>query len=216
MTDASPGTQALASLEDDVDRLRIREPSDVAAAAVELRALDALDDRIVALGGWALHYPRATSQLLGAIARDPDVSRELAATILGCTVGNCGPAPDDADDILATAFPQLTGAWREAAADRPGVRARLGLPDEPPAVPAPEPGWLWPLGEPFPPAERVEGIQARLNYLGYGAGPVSGDWTPELQRAFTRWQVASGLEPTGEVDADAVERLSFQTPDAPD
>jgi len=66
----SPGTRALGSLEHDVDRLRIRPGTDVAPALAELRAQTDLRDRVVLLGEWALHYPRATSQLMAAIEQN--------------------------------------------------------------------------------------------------------------------------------------------------
>lgn len=215
---ATPGTSALAHLEGDVDRFRITQPRDVAPALEELLAVDDLLGRIVLLGGWSLDYRWATSYLLEVIAQDPAVSLELAPTILGCAIVNSGPAPDGADAILAAAFPGLTGPWRDAAADRPGVRRRLKIPDGVgyEVVPTPEPSWLWPIGKPFPPADRVEGVQARLNYLGYGAGPVNGEWNEATRRAFVRWQVMRGLTPTGELEDEAIEDLRFQTPDAAD
>jgi hypothetical protein len=215
---STPGTQALASLESDVDRLRLRDPSDVSAALSELRALERLRDRIVELGGWALRYPRAIAHLLSVIAEDPDLSLELAPTILACPAVNNGESSYTADEILAAAFPRLSGPLRHAAADRPVVRELLGIPEGVgyDVVPDPEPSWLWPLGKPFPRADSVVGIQARLNYLGYGAGQVNGEWNPETRRAFTRFQVKLGLEPTGEPNDESTEVLMFQTPDAPD
>lgn len=203
--------EELESLEGDLDRLRIASSGDVATALSELQALDSPRSRSAILGGWWVKYRNATSQLLRVIARDQEMAEQFASTLLACEVL---PA-DHVDDVLALAFPALTGAFRDAAMDRSGVRERLRI-DEQLALPKPEAGWLWPEGKPFPPGDTVEGVQARLNYLGLGAGPVTGEWTDLTQRAFVRWQVLTGLAPTGELDLESTERLTLVTPEAPD
>jgi peptidoglycan hydrolase-like protein with peptidoglycan-binding domain len=55
-------------------------------------------------------------------------------------------------------------------------------------------------------------MQARLNFFGYGAGPVTGEWSPLTRRALARWQIRAGLEPTGELDDDTVDRLKLDAP----
>jgi hypothetical protein len=118
------------------------------------------------------------------IARDQDTATEIAPTILAARVLD----REDVDEILAAAFPRLTGAYREAAADREGVRRMLGI-SEPLSIKPPEPAWLWPSGKPYPPVDTIAGVQARLNYLELGAGPVDGEWTDLTRRALVRWEV---------------------------
>lgn len=205
------GTEQLAALERDVDRRRVAMPVDVADALDELVALESVGKRVVLLNKWANAYPHATSQLLRVIARDPNTSLELAPTVLA----NELIGGEDGNDVLVAAFPSLVGALREAAADRIGER--VGLEEDPrTTVRAPDPSWLWPVGKPFPPADTVEGVQARLNYLELGAGPVDGEWTDLTRRAFVRWQVLNGFEPTGELDPICTEDLGVATPDAPE
>jgi hypothetical protein len=201
----------LASLDADIDRLRLSSAADVETALAELRAVSSVFSRAVLLGGWSLAYPRATSQLLRVIARDLDSAAEFAPTILAARVLET----DDADGVLIAAFPTLTGVLREATADRAGVRRCLGI-SEPISVQPPEPTWLWPSGKPFPEADTIAGVQARLNYLDLGAGPINGEWTDLTRRAFTRWQVLNGFEPTGELDADTPHELALMTPEAPE
>ncbi|HEX7704059.1 MAG TPA: hypothetical protein VF403_25125 [Kofleriaceae bacterium] len=192
----------MAELERDADRLRISQAVDVVGSRAELLATMSLRDRVALLSGWFVDFPKATSQLFRVIARDPDASLELASTVLGSRVLD----GDDAHAVLVTAFPKLTGALRDAAADRLNVGSAV-------TVTVPDPSWLWPAGKPFPPADSVEGVQARLNYLDLGAGPISGEWNDLTRRAFTRWQVLTGFEPTGELDDDSAEYLAFKTPE---
>ncbi|HEX7704060.1 MAG TPA: peptidoglycan-binding domain-containing protein [Kofleriaceae bacterium] len=191
------------------------EARDVAVALDELRAIESLPDRAVMLGGWASDFPRATSQLLRVIARDPVTSLELASTVLAAGVDR-GVVGDNIDEVLIAAFPKLTGPLREAAADREGVRTHVALEDDLESLPPPDPSWLWPVGRLFPAPETVEGVQARLNFRNLGAGPVNGTWNELTRRAFVRWQVLNGFEPTGELDARAIDTLRFTIPDAPD
>ncbi len=44
-------------------------------------------------------------------------------------------------------------------------------------------------------------LQSILKLTGYYTGPVDGKWTPELTDALKQFQTASGLPPTGAVDA---------------
>jgi hypothetical protein len=210
----SEGTDELASLENDVDRLRIADAADVSGALTQLIATEPLFDRTVQLAEWIVAFPKATSQLLRVIANDRSASLKLASTVLGSRVVQS----DDVDDVLATAFSDLSGPVREAAADRDGVRQRLGI-DEGAgyeSVRPPDPAWLWPVGKLFPSVETIAGVQARLNYLGLGAGPINGEWTEPTRRAFARWQVLNGFEPSGELDLHSIEHLALKTPDAPD
>jgi len=207
----TPGATQLASLDADRDRLRLASAADVETALAELRAVSSVFSRAVLLGEWVLAYPRATSQLLRVIARDQDTAAEFAPPILAARVLE----REDTDDILVAAFPKLTGAYREAAADRDGVRRQLGI-AEPISVGPPDPAWQWPSGKPFPSADTVAGVQARLNYLDLGAGPVDGEWTDLTRRAFARWEVLHGFEPTGELDDRTTDELALMTPEAPE
>lgn len=208
------GTSELAALDRDIDRLRLSVAEDVSAARAALLATEPLLNRIVQLGEWASAFPRATSQLLRVIARDPVASARLASTVLGCRWFD----PDDADEVLAAAFPGIRGAVRDAAADRVGVRRLAGIAEGVGymPVPPPDPTWLWPIGRPFPSADTVEGVQARLNYFDLGAGPVTGTWSEPTRRAFVRWQVLNGLEPNGVLDEDSIDHLAHMAPSAPE
>jgi hypothetical protein len=207
------GADSLASLELDVDRLRIAHRMNVKPAIDELLALDRPMSRTVCLADWAIAYPSATAQLLTVVTRDPRLAAELAPTVLGWIpmVGKKSSKLEMIDEVLVTAFPALQGPWRDAAAERPDVRAAHALADFEP-LPPPEPAWQWPTGQPFPPADEVDGMQARLNFFGYGAGPVTSEWSPLTRRALERWQIHMGLEPTGELDDDTVDQLKLDTP----
>jgi len=204
----TPGEEVLAAFESEPDLRRILQPEHLTKVIAELRACENVLQGTALLCQWSLRYPNTTGYLLGAIAKDPVASLELAPVILSYSSD-----PDSADEILAKAFPGLTGPYRDAAADRPGVRQILKLPEGVgyEAVPEPDPSWLWPKGKPFPDADTVEGVQARLNSLGYGAGPVNGEWSDLTRRAFVRWQIHEAFTPTGELDERSIEELAFQT-----
>ncbi len=214
----TPGTRLLSVIEGDEGLSHILPSLDLTAAVEELLAAPSVLGGMVVLGDWAFDYPNTTGQLLRVIARDTGSSVKLAPMILGCGIVNSGKLSHDADEVLSAAFSELTGAWRDAAADRPGVRELLQLPEgvDYEAVPRPESSWLWPIGKPFPPAHTVEGAQARLNYLGRGCGPVTGEWNAPTRRALTRWQVDRGMDPTGELDDETIEELAHFNPAAPD
>ena len=58
------------------------------------------------------------------------------------------------------------------------------------------------------PIETVAGVQARLNNLGYSAGPVSGQMNERTQAALREFQRHLGQEqPTGEPDAETKQAL---------
>lgn len=207
----TPGAAQLAALDADVDRLRITSADAVATAVEELRAASSSLAGAIMLGEWTLAYPRASAQLLRVVGRDADLAAELAPIVLAMNILE----PEDSDTILVTAFPKLSGPYRAAAADRDGVRRRLRI-DQPIEVSPPEPSWLWPSGTPFPAADTISGVQARLNYLDLGAGPVDGVFTERTRRAWTRWEVLRGLVPTGELDPDTITELGLMTPEAPE
>lgn len=211
---SDPGTDELAALENDLDRLRMEMAVDVSDALAQLVATNPLFERTAQLATWIVSFPSATSQLLRVIARDRSASRNLAATVLGCGVAES----DDVDEVLAVAFPDLTGPLRDAAADRAGVRRRVGITEGAGYAPVspPDPAWRWPVAKPFPSVETTAGVQARLNYLELGAGPIDGEWSELTRRAFARWQVLNGFEPSGDADLDAIEFLELTTPDAPE
>ncbi|HEY0191305.1 MAG TPA: hypothetical protein VGC42_09310 [Kofleriaceae bacterium] len=221
----TPGGRQLAWLEREVDHLRMSWADDVAIAMKELRALDAAADKAYLLSGWALTFHRATTQLLAVISRDAELSLELSTTLLGCRAAE-DLSPDYVLKALATAFPRLESPWRDAAADRAGVRHILKIAEGEgyAAVTPPRPEWCWPRGKMFPAADTVEGIQARLNYLDFGCGPVTGTWDETTQRAFIRWQISVACEPVeinptdNQYDLDSrflIEMLGGLTPDAP-
>lgn len=57
------------------------------------------------------------------------------------------------------------------------------------------------------PVTEVSGIQARLNNLGFDCGPVDGRWGPKTETALSAFQIAEGLDPTGELDQVSCTRL---------
>jgi hypothetical protein len=59
--------------------------------------------------------------------------------------------------------------------------------------------------------ETVRKLQARLNGLGYEAGPVDGIYGPRTTRAVTRFQKSAGLKPTGRPDRATFDALDGAT-----
>jgi hypothetical protein len=197
----------LEAYERDPELLRGVRPADLRVVTDELASLPSPLTRLVRLGEWASAAPRATGAWLGLLADDP-VQAALVAPTLAAWLGRLGPASPlipAVDEVLATAFPTLHGPWRDAAAERPAVRAR----HDPRVDPLPE-GGRWPAGAALPPVGRVEGVQARLDRLGYGT-PLDGAWSEATRRALARWQLHNGLEPTGELDDDTADELTAQT-----
>ncbi|MEQ1572587.1 MAG: peptidoglycan-binding protein [Myxococcota bacterium] len=206
--------QELALLESDEDRLRLANPADVAGPLAALLAIDGVLGRRVQLTTWARSWPRATAQLVACVTGS--TVDEIVPTLLGWDY-----APTELragiDELLISAFPRLEGAYREAAAERPFVRAHHRLVvgrDYTPLQPV-DPSWLWPSGRPFPGAESWSGVQARLNWLGYGSGPINGVADDRTRRALARWQLHACLAPTGEIDEETAQVLAWDTPEAP-
>jgi hypothetical protein len=203
----------LQQIEDDY-RLQLAALSaNVQAAKADLLSTTSLRDKVVKIATWIADYPNATRQLLHVVAADADASARLASAVIATASVDGG----DLDQILVAAFPQLRGALRDAAADRPSVRQLLGLRDGEgyQAVPEPPSEWLWPVGEPFPSEDTTLGQKARLNHIGLGAGPLTDEWTNATTAAVQRFQVLEGTEPTGALDDRTLGRLTRATGSAP-
>jgi hypothetical protein len=205
----TPADQELQALENEDNLLMLSLERHVSMAMAELLVTEALEDQILKLIRWQANYPRATGQLLRVVSADPDTSAALARCVLGAHNVDGGIM----DSVLAAGFSRLTGPVRDAAADRPRVRNIVGLRENDgyQSVPWPEPDWLWPVGEPFPPASTTIGVKARLNHLGFGAGPLVDEWSTITTAAATRFQVYDGLEPNGILDDLGLERLEDAT-----
>ena len=57
------------------------------------------------------------------------------------------------------------------------------------------------------PVDTITGFQARLNNLGFGAGPVDGELGPRTRDAIQRFQTSAGIEETGEMDDQTGQKL---------
>ena len=57
------------------------------------------------------------------------------------------------------------------------------------------------------PPNSVRGLQARLANLGFDPGPIDGVFGPSTRAAVHRYQADAGLDPTGEMDSQTVDRL---------
>ncbi len=66
----------------------------------------------------------------------------------------------------------------------------------------PEEGFRWTFDlRPMPSIDRIEGIQARLNHLGYACGDIDGQLNEATKEAIAEFQDDIGYdEPTGEID----------------
>ena len=53
----------------------------------------------------------------------------------------------------------------------------------------------------------VRNVQQALNDKGYDAGPIDGQWGPNTEEAVRRFQQASGLPPTGELEGSTLSAL---------
>jgi len=58
------------------------------------------------------------------------------------------------------------------------------------------------------PINTVTGVQERLKNLGFAPGKIDGDLSSRTKSAIRRFQEATGLKVTGELDKDTEERLS--------
>lgn len=58
---------------------------------------------------------------------------------------------------------------------------------------------------------QVRSVQQALNDRGYDAGPVDGQWGPATRDAVRRFQQASGLAPTGELESGTLAALGVST-----
>ena len=63
------------------------------------------------------------------------------------------------------------------------------------------------------PIDTVEGVQARLNNLGYACGEVNGEMNDETKAAIEQFQRRFRLDPTGEAD-EATQAKLFEIHDA--
>ena len=178
-----------------------------------LASTDSTLDAVVLLDEWKAAAPRGIAAL---IARIDEVRAARLGKILCCwrmQLGVPGPLTVALEEALALAWPALPPAYREVAAQWSPVQRAWGLPAPDPLDV--DPAWKWKEGHPFPPPGSIEGIQARLNWLGLGCGPVNGRWSARCASALRRWQVRAGREPVGEPLAEEGEELALETPDAP-
>jgi hypothetical protein len=58
------------------------------------------------------------------------------------------------------------------------------------------------------PVTNISGAQGRLRSLGFDCGDVNGELTPETQNAIRRFQEASNIPVTGELDSKTQEKLA--------
>lgn len=94
----------------------------------------------------------------------------------------------------------------------PGEQTGVQPPEEPVSAPECEFAWceqyeLEQVEEVLPPVTEIEGVQARLNRLGYHAGLVDGDLGPVASSALMSFQQEHGLVATGMIDAETQEKL---------
>jgi len=57
------------------------------------------------------------------------------------------------------------------------------------------------------PVDKISGVQARLNNLGFDCGRVDGVMNTETKEALQAFQVTVGLPPTGELDSATKAKL---------
>lgn len=57
------------------------------------------------------------------------------------------------------------------------------------------------------PLDETVGVQARLQNLGFYDGPLDGTMRPNVRSAIAEFQAFSGLEATGELDQDTLQKL---------
>jgi hypothetical protein len=57
------------------------------------------------------------------------------------------------------------------------------------------------------PVNEISGIQARLNNLGFDAGPADGQWTEKTREALKEFQEKHGMTATGEADQATQDEL---------
>jgi hypothetical protein len=57
------------------------------------------------------------------------------------------------------------------------------------------------------PGDELTGIQARLRNLGHSPGPIDGEMGPRTRRAIETFQRDEGLQVTGELDDETMQRL---------
>jgi hypothetical protein len=57
------------------------------------------------------------------------------------------------------------------------------------------------------PISELSGVQARLNNLGFDAGPEDGILGPKTEHALEAFQISAGIEPSGKLDDDTRDAL---------
>jgi putative peptidoglycan binding protein len=103
----------------------------------------------------------------------------------------------DGDGLITASIPLGLSSGHLALDNRPYIVWELLI------------GNLDPVAEPISTAPIGTGIQARLNNLGFDAGPVDGDLGPKTSRAIARFQKVCmrRADPDGAPDADSCNRL---------
>ena len=64
-------------------------------------------------------------------------------------------------------------------------------------------------GEVERPNDAVRAVQQALKDKGHYPGPIDGHWNAETQTALKAFQQSSGLEATGQLDAETREKLGM-------
>ena len=126
-------------------------------------------------------------------------------------------------DSLIAANPQI----KNPDLIYPGDEIRIPSPNSSNAPPRTQPGLEGPqtngITRRGSAGESVVQLQERLNTLGYGAGPVDGQFGPITQGALRRFQIANNLNTTGRMDSattvalnsPSAQRYEPQTGDVP-
>jgi peptidoglycan hydrolase-like protein with peptidoglycan-binding domain len=109
-------------------------------------------------------------------------------------------------DLVAAAVSAPLPAPHASAPPLPPVNTPASVAAAPEPIKPPQEGAVLSIAA-------VRNLQSRLQVLGYYTGGIDGEWGPQAEAALTRFQRASGIDPSGRINPQTVSAMGLNPND---